>query len=158
MGPNGIITLSIPLVKGKNNQSSIKEVCISYNHPWPSNHIHTIKTCYGSSPFFIHYQESIFNLLKTKEKYLYDFCYKSLDLMINLIKLDIKIEESNSYRKTIIGHSDLRNVFKLNENIRNNSQPYSQVFESKFGFVAGLSILDTLFCLGPETKSWLKNH
>ena len=156
MRPNGIITLSIPLAKGKNNQSSIKEVCISYNHPWPSNHIHTIKTCYGSSPFFIHYQESIFTLLKTKEKYLYDFCYKSLELMINLIKLEINIEESKSYKKTIIGPKDLRNEFKLNENLRNKNQPYSQVFESKFGFVDGLSILDALFCLGPETKTWLE--
>ena len=33
--------------------------------------------------------------------------------------------------------------------------PYWQVFRDKFGFVDGLSILDLLFCEGPESICYL---
>ena len=34
---------------------------------------------------------------------------------------------------------------------------YIQVFKNKYGFIPNLSILDVLFNLGPETKSYLNN-
>ena len=34
---------------------------------------------------------------------------------------------------------------------------YVEVFKNKYGFIPNLSILDVLFNLGPETKSYLNN-
>ena len=35
--------------------------------------------------------------------------------------------------------------------------PYSQVFDSRLGFLPNMSVIDLLFNLGPEAKSYLLN-
>ncbi|MBK6995246.1 MAG: WbqC family protein [Lewinellaceae bacterium] len=50
-GPNGPQRLSIPLIKGKHQQTPIRGVRISYEIPWQRQHWRTIKTVYGNAPF-----------------------------------------------------------------------------------------------------------
>ena len=50
----GILTLSIPLQKGKNNAQNIQHVLINKDEDWQTKHIRAIEAAYGKSPFYIH--------------------------------------------------------------------------------------------------------
>ncbi|MEZ4949950.1 MAG: WbqC family protein [Saprospiraceae bacterium] len=55
----GAKRLSIPLQKGKNNQTSIKEVKIAYDQDWQTQHWRSIKTAYNSAPYFEFYADQL---------------------------------------------------------------------------------------------------
>ena len=157
LGANGTIELSIPLIKGKNQKTNIKKVEIAYYEPWYSNHIHSIKSAYGNAPYFIHYSDYIFDLLKSKERFLYQLNQKALLMILKFLKIDVVITETEEFTKAPSGYRDMRNVFNKNNSSELKDRiPYLQVFEDKFGFVSGLSILDLLFNLGPESKMYLE--
>ncbi len=152
-GPNGVIQLSVPLVKGKNYRTPIKDVKISYDMRWEHQHINTIKSCYGSSPYFIHYEDELGEVFKKKFTFLLDLNLSMMELIFRLAGILLDIEYTESYHtEYIVG--DLRNAYGI-KNHYPTSVKYPQVFEEKFGFIEGLSILDLLFCTGPESKLYL---
>ena len=51
-GANGLMRLSIPLRKGKNEQLPIQKTLISYDEPWITQHWQSIRSAYGNAPFF----------------------------------------------------------------------------------------------------------
>lgn len=150
LSSNGPLTLSVPLKKGK-TLKLITEVEIAYDTNWPTKHISAIRSAYGSAPYFEHYCEPIFELIAAQSKYLFD-----LNNEINefLVKNNF-IKSANYSTEYLIGQQG-------NLDYRNSKQaylevlPYSQVFEFKYGFTNGLSILDLIFNLGPESISILK--
>ena len=66
-GSQGKYLLSVPLVKGKNQQQKIKDVRISYDFDWTTLHLKTISNNYIKSPFFNHYYPAIVQILMKKE-------------------------------------------------------------------------------------------
>lgn len=156
LAANGPINLSIPLIKGKNQKTNIKQVEIAYYEPWYNSHIHSLQSAYGNAPYFIHYSDDIFDLLRAKEKFLYELNLKALQLILRLMELTIKITETKEFISDHKDFLDLRNKYKLNnQNSGYDDFTYLQVFEDKFGFISGLSILDLLFNLGPESRIYL---
>src|SRR4051812_2271477 len=53
-GPNGLQTLSIPLEGGRDHHRKYREVKISYQSDWQKIHWQSIRTAYGSAPYFEH--------------------------------------------------------------------------------------------------------
>jgi hypothetical protein len=156
-GPNGIVQESIPLIKGKNNGTLIKDVKISYDTSWPNQHINSIKTCYGSAPYFLHYADEVFELISSREESLFNLSLASLQLMNKLLDLRLEIYLTESYLFKYENAIDIRNKINLKSQSKYDVA-YNQVFEEKFGFRSGLSILDVLFCLGPESRIWLEKN
>ncbi len=141
---NGLLTLSIPLKKGKNNRTPIQEVEISYDDNWTSNHLSAIKSAYGKSAYFEHYFPYIEAHYLKKHSHLYHFNLDSISLILKLLKIDITIKETADYRDTINETSNSE-----------NAKRYQQVFEYKHGFIGNCSIIDLLFCMGPESILYL---
>src|SRR5579872_5915140 len=54
-GAGGIIDLSIPLEKGRDQRSLIRDVRISGARQWQAEHWKTILSCYSRSPWFEFY-------------------------------------------------------------------------------------------------------
>ena len=160
LGANGVIPLSVPLVKGKNQQTPITKVKIAYAEHWVSNHIHTITSAYGSAPYFHHYSSDIFQILNNRYNYLYDLNKTLLAHFVKILTLSLDIIETAEYKSNYSEICDLRNKFSIKRIAKDNKSPYyyNQVFEDRFGFVANLSILDALFCLGPATLTWLRDY
>lgn len=154
-GPNGVIPLSIPLMKGKNHHTPIKDVKISYDLRWTHRHIHTIKSCYGSSPYYMHYEEEILSVFEENHTFLIDFNLRMMMTFIHLTDIGKKIEQTESYEREYAS-GDYRNYYSIKKLIHHDVK-YPQVFEEKFGFISGLSILDLLFCTGPESKLYLSH-
>lgn len=145
---NGPVTLSIPLKKGKNAGTNITDVQISYDENWVEKHVHAIRSAYGKSPYFEFYFDDIEKILKKKHTSLFLLNMDSLYYVLKKLKLQIAVEYTDSYQKDYPDMTDLRNI---NWNLYQTQIKYMQVWEEKFNFTPNLSILDLLFCSGPES-------
>src|ERR1700712_2962386 len=58
-GAQGIISLSVPLKDGRNQQLPLNEVLISDSEKWQLRHFKSLQSSYSRSPFFEHYQEEL---------------------------------------------------------------------------------------------------
>lgn len=158
MGVNGPLTLTVPLLKGKHDNKIITEVEISYHDSWIGDLLHALRSAYGAAPYFDYYYPEIESILRAKHKDLWTFNESMRKLMVKRCGL----EESNFTSTTEFNKSyeepwlDFRSK-KLRDYqpIKSDLEGYAQVFEDRHGFVAGLSILDALFCMGPETSLYL---
>lgn len=161
-GPNGAQRLSIPLVKGKHQQTPIREVRIAYDEPWQRQHWRTVKTAYGNAPFFEHYAGDLAPFYEKRCEFLFDF---NLDLLALILQKKlgwkgrfVMTREWQPASKWAAA-TDLRAAF--------SGEPagwpewfyparYPQVFEERNGFLPNLSLLDLLFCCGKTGGEVLK--
>ena len=157
VGSQGVATLSIPLVHGKNNGLPAKEVKIAHNLNWQKQHWQTIKTNYGRSPFFIHYEHKFRHFYSLRHTYLLDYCIAGIELVSEIMNLKPDIVFTDSFAIHYpLEIFDLRSQNKKSKNFEIHFQPYPQVFEDRLGFIQNLSVLDLIFCAGPESKKILE--
>lgn len=158
LSANGPLSLSVPLRKGKNTALPIREVEIAFDMPWHKKHWQAIRSAYGSSPFFEHYEMQIKETLLNPPHLLFDFNLSLIQLLIKLSGLDIQISLTDTYEKEYDPefYLDLRDAKRYQAYKSSISVPtYEQVFSDKFEFQRGLSFLDLLMCQGPYGKSVL---
>ena len=159
-GPNGTIWLSVPLVKGKNNKKPIQEVTIAYYESWQSVHWHSIQTTYGKTPFFAHYAEMIQDLVFTKSQWLFSKNVQIIEDIVRELELDVHFRMTTEYKKHASENvTDLRNQNPLpgfQKSGKHQFEKYQQPFIYKQSFRSNLSILDLVFCKGPETLNYLE--
>ena len=155
---NGLLRLSIPLEKGKNEQQSIRNVRIAYYDNWPTAHWQAIQSAYGNAPFFEFYADDLKRLYQKKHTFLFDFNFELIQFFITQLSIEANIAYTETYRKDLpVNVKDFRTTIspKAKHHFSNDLQfesiKYAQVFEEKHGFLANLSILDALFCMGPST-------
>jgi hypothetical protein len=156
-GPGGRHVISIPLKKGKNSLRS-SEVQISYDIPWVRNLAATIRSFYGSAPYFDHYYTGLIDVFQKKHLYLAalnnelrDYVLKSLDMDIPISYTDQYIVEYGEY------YRDMRDKYSPLKTPEQGivSEGYNQVFEDKNGFLPGLSIIDLIFNTGKYALHYL---
>ena len=146
-GPNGLITLSIPLKGGRNQKNVMKDIEISYDENWQTVHWKTIESCYRRSPYFEYYAEDIKMLFEKKHHFLVDYNIQCLQLVNQLLQVKKELVLTEKYEKIPIDTwVDARNVFDENTDMQLPS--YIQVFQDRIGFKSNISILDMLFCDG----------
>jgi hypothetical protein len=156
-GSNGLIILSVPLQKGRIQKNQTRDVKISFDQDWQEQHWRSIVSCYGKSPFFEYYQNSLELVLRKKQVYLLDMNWAIQQWVLKQLKftrtLDYTLNLEADFRQT---SSDQRDRFKPNNfQLVQDPVKYSQVFEDRIGFQANLSILDLLSCMGPASKTLL---
>ncbi len=159
-GSNGMVNLSVPLEKGRGQKELMKDVRISHSANWQQQHLRTIESCYSRSPFFEFYRDGVWNLLEKPEIFLLDQNLKILEWLKKVFKFKGIISVTEKYQKSYPENlRDLRNSFlPKNQLTEAFGIKYTQVFEDRIGFVPNLSILDLLFCTGPEAVSILRDN
>jgi hypothetical protein len=156
VGANGILSLSIPLSKGKNQETSIREVKINYDTNWAHQHWQSIKSAYGKSPFWEFYSEDFEKIFLKKHDLLFDFNLELLRLCLKILKIKINISFTETFELDYTSEKntdDQRNQFLPKHDFL--TKKYPQIFEDRFGFTPNLSILDLIFCAGNQAKSYL---
>jgi hypothetical protein len=144
--------LIVPLTS-KHGKVLITDVRIDYDQKWLNNHWRGIRSAYGKAPFFEYYQDDLEKVLFRKPQFLYDLNLDLLSMCLKWLKFGMTIKESESYVKTpSLDVLDLRSALnpKNEENLQHFFQPatYHQVFGNTF--VKNASIIDLIFCEGPE--------
>jgi len=151
-GPQNLI---VPLTS-KHGKVCITDVRIDYSQKWLMNHWRAIETAYRNAPFFEYYADDLQKVLFKKQTYLYDLNFEFLTICLKWLKSPIQIEESMAYEKEPAnGLFDLRNAIHPKKAELQVSYfkpvPYTQVFGNKF--VDRMSIIDLVFCEGPNAGS-----
>jgi hypothetical protein len=155
---NKIDDLIVPIQKGNSN-IPIQEIRIDQNQSWIKNHWRTIQSAYGNAPFFEHYKHEIKNILENNPRFLFDLNLQFLELVLKIIGLDKKIIFSQKYEKSYpLVINDLRSIIhpKQENNVLEfyTPQEYTQVFGDQF--IKDLSVIDLIFCEGPNAINILK--
>ncbi|MDQ3141741.1 MAG: WbqC family protein [Bacteroidota bacterium] len=160
MGSNqGPIVLSVPLLKGKNRQKPIQEVEIDYKTDWPALHWKTIQSNYGRSPFFVYYKDELKSILFTKHLFLFDLNLQTLKWALSKLSVVPIVQKSKQYHPQVENEVfDARNKIGSQWILEQTEPSYYQIFSLSSGFQGGLSFLDLLFHLGPESFFYLKDY
>ena len=126
------------------------------SHISPKNSWKAIRTAYGNSPFFEHFEEELEALWEqglpyseSDEKHLQAWAWKTIQWTQKTCGWTFENQvcsESPSFGSCSI---DLREKAQL-EGVGWNFVRYPQLFESQFSFIPGCSILDGLFIIGPS--------
>ncbi|MFT4644454.1 MAG: hypothetical protein ACI8ZX_000857 [Planctomycetota bacterium] len=158
VGPNGLQNLSVQIKNGRAKKQLYKNVKIAYEHRWHHIHWQTLTSNYRSSPYFEFYEDYFEPFFKTEYESLFEFNFELFKVLNKLLNLDIKYSLTKEFKKTPAENiDDFRSYFiPKNKSIEFNNKEYIQVFSSKIGFFPNLSILDLLFCEGPNAISFLK--
>ncbi|MCS6928116.1 MAG: WbqC family protein [Saprospiraceae bacterium] len=152
-GPNGILRLSVPLRKGKHRQMPIRDVRIAYDTPWQRIQWRTLRSAYGSAPFFEYYADAVRTFFEKRYVFLFDLNFEILLFLWQALGGRAEIRLTEHYMTTL--EAQLRGITDARGCIHRKKQPavplisYPQVFEDRFGFLSDLSVLDLLFCYGP---------
>ncbi len=156
LGSNGTQLLTIPLQKGKHERQKIKDVKIGYNENWPHQHIQSIRSAYGSAPYFDYYFPLLEKLLNLKPIYLFEFNCMIIEQLINCLQWDQTLRLTSEYRKVMPPDQDYRDtITPSNYQQVVETSTYPQVFSDRFAFIPKLIIIDALFCIGPATGLYL---
>ncbi|MCX7696994.1 MAG: WbqC family protein [Bacteroidales bacterium] len=155
LSPNGIQRLVIPVIKPNGHHTKTISIRVDYSKSWVQQHLRSMQTAYGKAPFFLFVWDEIRHCFENKKNFLWEFNYEFNQLIFKWLGLHPKIQFADEFIPiNEKNDNDLRPAFKKHQ-LKGMKKPYYQPFYEKFGFIDGLSVLDTIFCLGLETRCLL---
>lgn len=165
---NGLQTLTVPVEHNSQisnlNSQLTKDLRISDHNQWRKVHWNALQSAYSESPFFEYYLDDIHPFFEQKYDFLIDFNEAIRQKICELIDIHPQVDYTTEYVKPIANSQrptaliDLREVIHAKHpkpDANFEAKPYWQVFQHRYGFLANLSILDLLFCMGPESVFYL---
>jgi hypothetical protein len=144
----GPLSLSVPLLNGRNQKKILNEVQIDYRHKWNREHINSLKTVYGKAPFFMYYFDAIHEILMSHEFHLLSLNVRLMNSILEALhftqRVEIKAEMSE------VDEQDISSIQCIE---------YNQLFQERTGFIPQCTVLDLIFNHGPDSKQiLLRNH
>ena len=156
LSAQGPLALTIPIVGGRDQKTSIQDIRIAYDAPWQAQHFKALKTCYKRAPYFEYYEADLEKLYSTRTECLVEFLESCHQFLQKAIKGKWELIQFNEYAQKIKEEETKKEIHPWQPN--NYAQfpiqhEYQQVFTSPSGFIQNLSILDLLFCVGGKEIS-----
>ncbi len=153
-GPNGQLLLSLPLVHGKNQHTTIQEVKLANNLPWKREQWKSLTFMYRSSPYFEYYEDELKELFDAPNEFLFDWSYNLTAWMLKKFGFKGTLQKSSHFKIEDPNTINLRNKIKPGFSFEDNPV-YFQLFEDRNGFFPNMSALDLLFMEGPAARDLL---
>ncbi len=158
---NGLLSLTVPVLGGREQKTLIREVRIDHSTDWQTKHWRSLSSAYRKASFFEFYSGDIRNLIFSREKSLFSFNIKILEWLCKALKTNSVIGFTEKFISCYNDETDYRNYFlpqSFQKNINNWSPHYSQVFEDRIGFQPNLSIIDLILSEGPNSINLLNQY
>jgi len=157
LSANGTQVLSVPVYLGSFHKTAVKNIRIDYSKRWQQVHLRAINTSYGSSPFFEFYIEDIEKIILKDHEFLIDLNGWLTEAILKILGIEIPIGYTSSFVPADTAKNDFR--YKITPKKKSDfvMKEYTQVFNNDAGFVPGLSILDLVFNMGPESVNYLNS-
>ncbi|WP_420388090.1 WbqC family protein [Roseivirga sp.] len=158
LGANGIQRLTVP-VRFANSGRPIQSMSIDHRQKWLNNHWRAIQSAYGKAPFYDYYADYIQRELFKPCSTVFELNNRLLTLCLKMLNLPVKINFTEKYELKVS-----EDIFDFRSTIHPKKghegltwfrpESYYQVFGNNF--VPNLSVLDLLFCMGPDALMVLK--
>lgn len=163
---NGMQALTVPVEHSPlttHHSPLTKDLRISDHNQWRRVHWNALQSAYSESPFFDYYADDIRPFFEQKYKFLVDFNEAIRQKTCELIDIHPSVEHTSSYlhsphtthHSPLDDYRDVINAKHPQPDATFEAKRYWQVFQHKYGFLPNLSILDLLFCMGPESVFYL---
>src|SRR5690606_5249738 len=154
---NQVKSLSIPVVGG-NKKIRYTDTKMDDSQNWRNIHLRSIQSAYGKAPFFEYFFPELEKLILKGHRYLYDFNLELLTLCLTNLRHAARLRETTEYRQ-YEGAMDIRGVLSAKAPFEQRNiykpYPYGQIFG--LNFAPNLSVIDLLFCEGPNAKRIILN-
>ena len=162
--PTGPLALTVPIVRDNASHTPVRDIRLSDHGNWRHQHFNALVSAYENSPYFLYYADDFAAVYEKSFTFLTDFNEALHEVVLQCLSLDKKAEQAEAYVTAeacaAAGALDLRPVLTpkrpLSADNAFQPAPYWQVFASETGFLPNLSIVDLLFCMGPESRMVLK--
>ena len=158
-GANGKQMLTVPILHSKGSgRQKTRDVKIDNSFHWQKHLIKSLESSYRSSPYFEYYEDDIIEIFNKKHNSLFDFNLYAHEVISQCLQLENRISFTESFSENLKDGTDFRYLVEAKREPEYNLKKYTQVFETKHGFIANLSILDLLFNEGTNALQYLENH
>ena len=150
-GPNGVQTLTVPLVGSTNNMMTpLRDVLISEHGDWRRLHWGALYSAYGRSPYFDYVADDLSRVIHGKQRYLREFNDQLHQVIVDFMDLPLATVPVTSV--TAVDAIDLRGRIgmKKKDALAIDDVPYYQMWPGQDEFKPGLSVLDLMMNLGRE--------
>ena len=159
MGPNGVITLSIPVKKISGVKTNFRDIRIDYDSNWNRIHWRSLVASYASSPFFELLADEIEPFYQKRFDFLLDLNKQLLESTLGILGVDVRVTCSGAFTPILSGRDTRHFIHPKKDPATEDPafvpMEYQQVFSDRLGFRPNLSILDLIFNLGPEALAYL---
>lgn len=147
----GMLRLTVPVAKPHNSSAKWSEIAVSPHDSWWDIHRVTLESAYGRTPYYEFYADRFMPMLTPGVDGRYP-------LLADLARawhteiLDILGMHPGQPSGQFL--SDIPLTIPSDAVLTS----YRQVRQSSLGFIAGLSVLDLIFNLGPDAQIYLNNE
>ena len=153
LGPNGVQTMTVPLV-GETNAMPVpmRDVRISNHGKWRHLHWGALYSYYGKTPYFDYIAPDLERIIAAGgQTFLLDFNQELHEAIMEFADLPIQLERPGG--EAADGVLDLRGKIagKKPDTLPLADVPYYQLWSDRYGFVPNLSILDLVMNMGRES-------
>lgn len=160
-GANGLLPLSIPVLKGRKHKSPVRDIKTDDSRNWKKLHWKGIESAYMHSPFFEYYMDEIRSIYDREYSFLMDMNMDILHLTLTHLEIASEITRTDAFIEDAGNdYADYRELIHPRKDPGADPEfllrPYQQVFIAKHGFLPNLSILDLLFNEGPNARTILE--
>lgn len=145
LSANGLLNLSVPVTRPLGKNTLVKDVLINYTEDWQKDHLKAIESAYRNAPYFEHYYEELFKIIKQNHKYLIDLNIALTSFICTQLGIKILIVKGGETDKS---PATFKQLLSPKERLNHQSPPYHQVFGAIEDFETNLSCLDLLFNQG----------
>ncbi len=146
----GRLDLTVPIAKPASSRCRWSEIGVSTHGAWWDVHRVALESAYGRTPYFEFYIDRFLPMLTVgvTDRYprLCDLASAWDEQIADILGL------TRDNRREATEHDS-----RLKEAADLQIPPYRQVRASRLGFLPGLSVLDLIFNLGPESQIYLND-
>lgn len=155
MSAGGPLPLSVPVYQGSFHKTAVKDIRIDYSKRWQQVHLGALTSSYSASPYFLYYFEIIGKIILARHEFLLDLNIELLRALMKMLRSETIVSYTSDFKPVERSSEDLRYSISPKRKSLYKARHYLQVFGSEKDFVPGLSIVDLLFNMGPESINYL---
>lgn len=165
----GVRPLTVPVVWDHFAKMPIRQVRIDYTLPWQREHWRTLTAAYAAAPYFDHYAERLapfYDERTYRPEFLFDLNRDLTCLLLGLFGLPDTLYYTEDFTPPTpldeaVRAGDFREVISHKPRLKRpdpsfRAPEYYQVFADRIAFAPNLSVIDLLFCEGPQAGGMIK--